>query len=54
MSAGTRHRHCHRLLLATALTLLTLVLTGCEDGTGVRDEGPSTASPAPSLSTPAH
>ncbi|WP_302185393.1 hypothetical protein [Streptomyces sp. AC555_RSS877] len=32
------------LLATTALTLLALVLTGCEDGTGVRDEGPSTAS----------
>ncbi|MDQ1047650.1 hypothetical protein [Streptomyces sp. V4I2] len=44
MSARTRHRR--RLLAATALTLLALVLTGCEDGTGVRDEGPSTLSPS--------
>ncbi|WP_199830711.1 hypothetical protein [Streptomyces sp. MMG1533] len=45
MSARTR-----RLLAATALTLLALVLTGCKDGTGVRDEGPSTVSPTSSLS----
>ncbi|MFE9443389.1 hypothetical protein ACFYO2_31380 [Streptomyces sp. NPDC006602] len=53
MTAGTRHRLRHRLLLATALTLLALVLAGCKDGTGVRDEGPSTVSPESSPSTPA-
>lgn len=31
-----------RLLAATALALTALVLTGCDDGEGVRDEGPAT------------
>jgi hypothetical protein len=38
MTARTRLR----LLAATALALTTLVLTGCDDGEGVRDEGPAT------------
>ncbi|CAM5297205.1 hypothetical protein SALBM311S_11747 [Streptomyces alboniger] len=33
-----------RLLAASASVLAALVLTGCKDGTGVRDEGPSTTS----------
>ncbi|WSQ10998.1 hypothetical protein OG604_26445 [Streptomyces sp. NBC_01231] len=33
-----------RLLAASATVLAALMLTGCKDGTGVRDEGPSTTS----------
>ncbi|MFJ2818815.1 hypothetical protein [Streptomyces sp. NPDC087294] len=33
-----------RLLLAALAALATLTLTACEDGEGLRDEGPSTAS----------
>ncbi|MEU7665696.1 hypothetical protein [Streptomyces lincolnensis] len=39
-----------RLLAATAAALAALTLTGCEDGEGLRDEGPSATSlrsPAP-------
>jgi hypothetical protein len=32
-----------RLFAAVAVVLAALVLTGCKDGTGVRDEGPATA-----------
>ncbi|MDQ0762990.1 hypothetical protein [Streptomyces canus] len=35
--------HTPRMLTATALALLALAaLTGCNDGQGVRDEGPAT------------
>ncbi|MEW2403981.1 hypothetical protein [Streptomyces sp. NPDC046862] len=34
-----------RALAALALTLATLVLTGCKDGEGLRDEGPAHADP---------
>ncbi|MGW2379880.1 hypothetical protein [Streptomyces sp. NPDC001658] len=37
-----------RLLAATAAALAALTLTGCEDGEGLRDEGPS----ATTLRTP--
>ncbi len=30
------------LLAATLVTILALTLTACEDGEGLRDEGPST------------
>ncbi|MEV2216951.1 hypothetical protein AB0H86_36955 [Streptomyces sp. NPDC050997] len=36
-----------RLLAASATVLAALMLTACKDGTGVRDEGPSTLSPSP-------
>jgi hypothetical protein len=35
-----------RLLAASATVLAALMLTGCKDGTGVRDEGPSTTFPS--------
>jgi len=35
-----------RLLAASATVLAALMLTGCKDGTGVRDEGPSTLPPS--------
>ncbi|MEU7054960.1 hypothetical protein [Streptomyces sp. NPDC046197] len=38
-----------RLLAATALVLAALTLTGCHDGQGVRDEGPSSVSSSQSL-----
>ncbi|MFJ1972903.1 hypothetical protein ACIO93_30035 [Streptomyces sp. NPDC087903] len=37
----TRNRR--RLLAAGVLVLTAFVLTGCEDGQGVRDEGPAAA-----------
>jgi hypothetical protein len=40
-----------RLFAAMSVVLAALVLTGCKDGTGVRDEGPSNVS---SSSSPAH
>jgi hypothetical protein len=42
-----------RLLAATAAALAALTLTGCEDGEGLRDEGPSATSlgPPPSHNT---
>ncbi|MFJ9631895.1 hypothetical protein ACIRU8_29770 [Streptomyces sp. NPDC101175] len=33
---------------ATAAVLAVLLLTGCKDGMGVRDEGPSGTTPTPS------
>ncbi|MGW2524317.1 hypothetical protein ACWC09_46640 [Streptomyces sp. NPDC001617] len=30
-----------RLLAAAALALAALAMTGCQDGTGLRDEGPA-------------
>ncbi|MFJ9154619.1 hypothetical protein ACIRP7_42805 [Streptomyces sp. NPDC102270] len=43
-----------RVLAATALALLTLVtLTGCNDGQGVRDEGPAT-NRAAAVTAPEH
>ncbi|WP_329255414.1 hypothetical protein OG223_30375 [Streptomyces sp. NBC_01478] len=39
-----------RVLATTAAVLATLLLSGCKDGTGVRDEGPSGVSPT-SMST---
>ncbi len=43
-----------RLFAATAVALVApTTLTACEDGQGVRDEGPSSAS-APANSEPAH
>ncbi|MFI9175543.1 hypothetical protein [Streptomyces lincolnensis] len=36
-----------RLLAATAAALAALTLTGCEDGEGLRDEGPSATSLGP-------
>ncbi|MFJ8634755.1 hypothetical protein [Streptomyces sp. NPDC093568] len=43
-----------RLLAATLVALAALTLTACEDGQGLRDEGPSTpTSPtAPTTPTP--
>ncbi|MET7685562.1 hypothetical protein [Streptomyces sp. NPDC005423] len=35
------HRAPLRLLVALAVTLALPALTGCEDGEGVRDEGPA-------------
>ncbi|WOX11620.1 hypothetical protein [Streptomyces sp. N50] len=45
---GTRIR-----VLATTAAVLTalLLLSGCKDGMGVRDEGPSGVSPTSSVST---
>lgn len=34
-----------RALAALALTLATLALTGCNDGLGLRDEGPARSNP---------
>ncbi|WP_405817727.1 hypothetical protein OG241_23955 [Streptomyces sp. NBC_01390] len=42
-----------RLFAATAVALVALTtLTACEDGEGVRDEGPSTTSGRPAQSAP--
>jgi len=35
------------LATATAAVLAALLLTGCKDGMGVRDEGPSGTTPTP-------
>lgn len=42
-----------RLLAATLVAIAALTLTACEDGQGLRDEGPSTpTSPTATRSTP--
>ncbi|MFJ9250731.1 hypothetical protein [Streptomyces sp. NPDC101776] len=42
-----------RVLAATAAVLAALLLSGCKDGMGVRDEGPSGVTPTSSAgSTP--
>jgi len=40
-----------RLLATVAAVVATLVLTGCKDGMGVRDEGPSGVTPTSTHST---
>lgn len=37
------HTRAPRLLAALTVVLATLTLTACEDGEGLRDEGPSTS-----------
>ncbi|MBK3647299.1 hypothetical protein ACIGDI_43255 [Streptomyces sp. NPDC085900] len=44
---SARAPRTRRLLAATALALLALTVTGCKDGTGVRDEGPATGHAQP-------
>ncbi|WP_405860829.1 hypothetical protein OG407_23200 [Streptomyces sp. NBC_01515] len=39
------------LAVATAVLAAALLLSGCKDGMGVRDEGPSGVSPTSSMST---
>ncbi|WP_405949796.1 hypothetical protein OG588_28675 [Streptomyces prunicolor] len=39
------------LATATAVLAAALLLSGCKDGMGVRDEGPSGVSPTSSVST---
>lgn len=41
-----------RLLATAAAVLAALLLSGCKDGMGVRDEGPSGVSPTTSHSAP--
>ncbi|WP_328424963.1 hypothetical protein [Streptomyces sp. NBC_00443] len=41
-SAPPARRPHARLLAATLVTIAVLTLTACEDGEGLRDEGPST------------
>jgi hypothetical protein len=41
-----------RVLAATAAVLAALLLSGCEDGMGVRDEGPSGVTPTSAGATP--
>jgi outer membrane murein-binding lipoprotein Lpp len=41
-----------RVLAAAAAVLAALLLSGCKDGTGVRDEGPSGVTPTSAGSTP--
>ncbi|WP_328933578.1 MULTISPECIES: hypothetical protein [unclassified Streptomyces] len=41
-----------RVLAATAAVLAALLLSGCKDGMGVRDEGPSGVTPTSTGSTP--
>lgn len=43
VSAITHTRAPRRLLAALTVVLATLTLTACEDGEGLRDEGPSTS-----------
>ncbi|MFD4561522.1 hypothetical protein ACFWP5_45660 [Streptomyces sp. NPDC058469] len=50
MPARTTRIHI-RVLATTAAVLAALVLSGCKDGMGVRDEGPSGVSPTSSMST---
>ncbi|KMS68036.1 hypothetical protein ACM01_40540 [Streptomyces viridochromogenes] len=40
------------LLAATLVTIVALTLTACEDGEGLRDEGPSTPT-SPTATAPA-
>jgi len=47
----TTHPTRTRLLAATTAALAALVLTACENGEGVRDEGPSQVSQSSSPST---
>jgi hypothetical protein len=42
-----------RLLTATTVALAALTLTACEDGEGLRDEGPSSTTPT-STPPPTH
>lgn len=48
----TRTRVRVRVLAATAAVLAALLLSGCKDGMGVRDEGPSGVTPTSTGSTP--
>ncbi|MER7929617.1 MULTISPECIES: hypothetical protein [unclassified Streptomyces] len=41
-----------RVLAASAAVLAALLLSGCKDGMGVRDEGPSGVTPSSAGSTP--
>ena len=41
-----------RLLATAAAVLAALLLSGCKDGMGVRDEGPSGVTPTTSQSAP--
>ncbi|MFJ3422638.1 hypothetical protein ACIPN8_40645 [Streptomyces sp. NPDC086082] len=41
-----------RVLASTAAVLAALLLSGCKDGMGVRDEGPSGVTPTSTGSTP--
>ena len=41
-----------RVLATTAAVFAALLLSGCKDGMGVRDEGPSGVTPASTGSTP--
>ncbi|QOV36446.1 hypothetical protein IM697_41745 [Streptomyces ferrugineus] len=53
VSASPARRPRARLLAATLVTIAALTLTACEDGHGLRDEGPSTpTSPTPTSPTP--
>ncbi|MGX4690554.1 hypothetical protein [Streptomyces sp. JNUCC 63] len=48
MPARPTRARAARLLVATALVLTaSAALTGCRDGQGVRDEGPSSVSGSP-------
>lgn len=45
-------RTTHALATAVAVLAALLLLSGCKDGMGVRDEGPSGVSPTSVESTP--
>jgi hypothetical protein len=47
----TRTR-AHVLAVATTVLAAALLLSGCKDGMGVRDEGPSGVTPTSTGSTP--
>jgi len=51
MPARTTRPRIRALATATAVLTATLLLSGCKDGMGVRDEGPSGVSPTSSMST---
>ncbi|MFG2379181.1 hypothetical protein ACGFY9_48045 [Streptomyces sp. NPDC048504] len=51
MPARTIHTRIRVLVTATAVLTAALLLSGCKDGMGVRDEGPSGVSPTSSMST---
>ncbi|MGC9541706.1 hypothetical protein [Streptomyces sp. UG1] len=50
-SASPARRPRARLLAAALVTIAALALTACEDGHGLRDEGPSTPT-SPTATTP--
>lgn len=41
--SASAHTRASRLLAALTVVFATLTLTACEDGEGLRDEGPSTS-----------